>query len=112
MQVRIEVAPFGEIVYYKQLNETAEQRRSLETTWGEGVWLGHARGSSEALIGTAEGVVRAYTVKRKEETMRWDGSKIKNMKGTPARPNPGAPGSISLFRRTSRWRTQKEKQYQ
>ena len=34
---RLEVVPFGEIVYYKQLNETVEQRRSLETTWGEGV---------------------------------------------------------------------------
>ena len=55
----LEVVPFGELVRYKQLGETAQQRKSLETSWSEGVSLGHARGSSEALAGTKDGVVRA-----------------------------------------------------
>ena len=56
---RLEVVPIGESVWYKRLRETDEERKSLESAWGEGVWIGHARGSSEALIGTSEGVVRA-----------------------------------------------------
>ena len=55
----LEVVPFGEKVFYKKLNQTASAMNSLKSTWREGVWLGHARGSSEALIGTDDGVVRA-----------------------------------------------------
>ena len=43
----LEVVPFGELVRFKQLGETAAQRKSLESSWSEGAWLGHARGSSE-----------------------------------------------------------------
>ena len=36
----LEVVPFGELVRYKQLGETAQQRKSLKTSWLECVWLG------------------------------------------------------------------------
>ena len=88
----LEVVPFGELVRYKQLGETSQERKSLETIWFEGVWLGHARGSSEALVGTAEGVVRAWTIRRLPEAERWDAESITEMQGTPAQPNPTAPG--------------------
>ena len=88
----LEVVPFGELVRYKQLGETSAERKSLDTTWFEGVWLGHARGSSEALVGTAEGVVRAWTIRRLPEAERWDAESITEMQGTPAQPNPTAPG--------------------
>ena len=39
----LEVVPFGGLVRYKQLGETAAQRKSLETSWSEGVWLGRCR---------------------------------------------------------------------
>ena len=88
----LEVMPFGEVVRYKQLGETSQERKSLETSWFEGVWLGHARGSSEALVGTKEGVVRAWTIRRMTEEERWDAESITEMQGTPAQPNPVAPG--------------------
>ena len=76
----------------KRLREGPEGRKSLESSWGEGVWLGHARISSEVLIGTQNGVVRAWTVKRKVEEEKWNGEKIKEMRGTPSQPNPSMPG--------------------
>ena len=54
--------------------------------------MGHARGSSEALLGTKDGVVRAWTVRRKPEEERWDAEAITEMRGTPAKPNPNMPG--------------------
>ena len=47
----LEAALFGEFVRYKKLGETTQERKSLESSWSEGVWLGHARGSSESLVG-------------------------------------------------------------
>ena len=88
----LKVVPFGELVRYKQLGETSQERESLETIWFEGVWLGHARGSSEALVGTTEGVVRAWTIRRLPEAERRDAESITEMQGTPAQPNPTAPG--------------------
>ena len=54
--------------------------------------MGHARGSSEALAGTKEGVVRAWPIRRMPEEERWDAESITEMQGTPAQPNPAAPG--------------------
>ena len=87
----LEVIPFGEFVHYRKLSAD-DNRNKLESKWDEGVWLGHARGSSEVLIGTIEGVVRARTIKRRPEDERWNAEAILNMAGTPARPNPQAPG--------------------
>ena len=61
----------------------------METEWEEGVWLGHARCSNEAIIGTGVGVVRAYAIRRQAEGQRWSGERIKEMQGTPQQPNPG-----------------------
>ena len=48
---------------------------------------------NEVLIGTKEGVVRAYDVKRRPEEERWNAEMIKNMKGTPQQPDPSKPGA-------------------
>ena len=94
----LEVAPFGEFVRYKQLGETSQERKSLESSWFEGVWLGHARGSSEALVGTKDGVVRAWTIRRMPEGERWDAEAITEMTGTPARAGilPGSHIPIAI----------------
>ena len=84
--------PIGELVMYKKLGEIVQERKSLESTRYEGVWLGHARGSGEALLGTKDGVVRAWTVRRKPEEERWDAKAITEMRGAPAKPNPSMPG--------------------
>ena len=80
---KLEVVPFGEFVRYKKLGETSQERKSLESTWFEGVWLGHARGSSEALVGTKDGVVRAWTIRGKPEGERWDAEAITEIQGPP-----------------------------
>jgi len=56
------------------------------------VWLGHARGSSESLVGTKDGVVRAWTIRRMPEGERWGPEAITEMQGAPARPNTVLPG--------------------
>ena len=88
---RLEVIPFGEFVHYRKLIAD-ENKNKLESKWEDGIWLGHARGSSEVLIGTPEGVVRARTFKRRPEDERWNAEAMLSMTGTPAKPNPQAPG--------------------
>merc|ERR1712086_438276 len=94
----LEVVPVGEFVRYKQLGETSQERKSLESSWFEGVWLGHARGSSEARAGTKDGVVRAWTIRRMPEGERLNSQAITEMAGTPARPGilPGSHIPIAI----------------
>jgi len=88
----LEVVPFGELARYKKLGETSQERKSLESSWNEGVWLGHARGSSESLVGTKDGVVRAWTIRRIPEEERWGPESITEMQGALARPSALLPG--------------------
>ena len=87
-----EVIPFAEKVLYKKLKDTGARKQVLESQWEEGLWLGHSRTSNEVLIGTCAGIVRAWAIKRKPEEERWDKTLIKNMKGTPAKPDPASSG--------------------
>ena len=48
-------------------------------------------GSNEVYIGTRIGVVRAYTVKRRDAQSQWDAELIKQMQGTPWQPDPSKP---------------------
>ena len=89
---RSDVVPFGEKVLYRESKKSGEKKRIMEIKWREGIWLGHARASTEVLIGTTEGVVRAFTFKRLIESQRWDGELVKNMKGAPKHPDPNIPG--------------------
>jgi hypothetical protein len=84
---------FGEKVWYKELNAKSDGKSKLEVDWHEGLWLGHSRSSNEILIGTRKGVVRAWAIKKLPYEEQWDPALIKEMKGTPARPNPNKPGS-------------------
>ena len=49
----------------------------------KGVWLGHARHSPEVLVGTPDGVVKAYAIRRLSEVDQWDGEFLKAIKGSP-----------------------------
>ena len=64
----LEVVPFGESVWYRTLDDSVGRKRALESKWKEGIWLGHHRCSSEVLIGTSTGVVKAWTVRRNSKT--------------------------------------------
>ena len=46
--------------------------QKLESDWLEGVWIGHCDRSNEAILGTAEGVVRAWAIRRRPDGERLD----------------------------------------
>jgi len=94
---RVPVVPFGETVWYKEIKEN---KAKADSAWTEGIWLGHHRESNETLVGTNEGVVRAYAIIRKQEGQRWDRERLKNMKGTPQKPDPSKDGLIIPLRIT------------
>ena len=60
---------------------------------GKAIWLGHARDSNETIVGTADGALRAYVVKRMPEDERWDAEFIRNMQGIPQQPDPSKRGT-------------------
>ena len=78
-------------MWYKELHGKKEKHK-MESDWKEGLWLGHSRNSNEVLIGTREGVVRAWAIRKKPYGDQWDGDLIKAMRGTPAQPNLLKPG--------------------
>ena len=86
------VVPMGEKVWDKQLGDGGDRRNKAETEWFPGIWLGPANSSSETLIDTRNGVVKASTIKRFGLTEKWDINAILEMKGTPQRPDPTKPG--------------------
>ena len=80
------IVPFGELVWYKQLKESHEQRGKLETTWQEGIWLGQRNKSNEVLIGTKDGVVKSWAESAE------GGSEVGEHGATPApAPAPRQP---------------------
>ena len=87
----VPLAIFGEMVHYKKLMKE-KNRHKFDIQWNEGIWLGHARSTNEALIGTPGGVLRAFACKRVPEGERWQLDRILNMTGTPQRPLPTRPG--------------------
>ena len=85
---RLPVLAFGETIWYKELRDKKSGAEKFSSDWREGVWLGHARASNEAVVGTPDGVVRAYAFKRQDEDNRWNGERLKTIKGTPGQPDP------------------------
>ena len=61
----LEVVPFGEKVWYKKLKESGTRDNKMEARWEEGIWMGHMGRTTEAVIGTREGVVKAWAIKRR-----------------------------------------------
>ena len=85
---KVPVVAFGETVWYKKIRESKDRKDKFNSEWEEGIWLGHARSSNEAVIGTSEGVVRAYAIRRQDEEHRWSEERIRAMQGTPQQPDP------------------------
>ena len=83
----------GGKVWYKELKSKTEHRDKLEPEWKEGLWLGHARTFNEIYMGTRNGVVRAWGIRKKPEAEQGDGQLIKEMRGTPAKPDLNKAGS-------------------
>ena len=90
---KIPVVPFGEMVWYRQIRKGKAQQNKLESEMKSGIWLGHARSSNECLIGTDNGVVRAYDVRRRPEAERWN----EDADSLPARLKPGSAISFAAI---------------
>ena len=45
--------------------------------------------SDEIIVGTADGVIKARTIRRRPEGEQWSAEEVENMKGTPSMPVPG-----------------------
>ena len=88
----VPTAMFAEKVWYKELRQTKERQDKFDSEWREGIWLGHSRNSNEHLVGTTDGVIRAYSVKRQSPDQRWCPELVRGMKGTPQQPDPLKPG--------------------
>ena len=84
--------PFATTFTIKKSWGTKDRANKFQSEWKEGIWVEHARGSNEVIVGTSEGVVRAFSVKRFPEGERWNKEAIQKMQGTPQRPNPAKPG--------------------
>ena len=73
----IKTEKFGEKIYDKQLKAKTDQQNKMDSGLEEGLWLGHTRNSNEILVGTLNGVVRAYAVRKRPEEEQWDAEFIK-----------------------------------
>ena len=60
---------FAEAVLAK---ESGVQEGKLRSPWDLGIWLGRSTRTNEHLVGTRVGVIKARTVKRRPETLKWD----------------------------------------
>ena len=89
---RIGTVPFGEKIWFKAIRRSKERHNKFDSEWSQGIWLGHTRNSSEVIVGTTLGVVRAWSIKRMPEKEQWDGKLLQLLAGTPQRPNPNKPG--------------------
>ena len=79
----MEVVPFGEIVWYRLPEVAVDRPQDLEERWAKGEWLGHARHSSEVLVGTEKGIVKAWAIRRMADGQQEDGDMVRNIKGSP-----------------------------
>ena len=83
-KMKIGMVEFGEIVHYMPLD--IKNRGKLEPRFCEGVYLGINMTSSEAIIGTELGIVKARTVRRVPEESRWSAEAIEKISGVPWKP--------------------------
>ena len=63
--------------------------QKMEERFREGIFLGMRMRSDETIVGTADGVIKARTIRRRPEGEQWSAEEVKNMKGTPSMSVPG-----------------------
>ncbi|CAJ1377485.1 unnamed protein product [Effrenium voratum] len=84
---RIELPEFGECVWYQPLKGERD-RSKLEAKFEPGIYLGIQEGTAMRWIGTAEGVVRTWTIKRKPEEEKWRADELSSFVGLPWQLRP------------------------
>ena len=94
------IAQFGEKILYKPLKLSGHHRGNMEDTFLDGIFLGMRLRSDEILIGTARGVIKTRTLRRRVEEEPWDSELARSIQGEPRQPVPGinsdhVPAAIS-----------------
>ena len=80
---------FGEKVHYKRSNK-GQKEHKIESKWSEGYFLGFYWRTSEAIVGTKDGVIRAGTLRRVGAHRRWDAEGLDAVRGVPWKWDPDA----------------------
>lgn len=80
---RHEVVNFGEQVYYKILSRAHDK---LEPRWETGVWVGKRARSDEHLLMTKHGIAKSRSIRRKQESAKYDPKVLEPVKGLPWNP--------------------------
>ena len=75
------------LFYWKPAN-TVVIDKCIEK-WRIGIWIGFIEDSNEHLIGTPNGIVKCYSVRRLDEVGNFDKKQIEEIRGTPWEPVPG-----------------------
>ena len=56
----------------------------MEPKWEEGLCLGQSRYSNEVLVGNKDGLVKAWTIRRRPLEERWDDAVVASLKAIPS----------------------------
>ena len=80
-----QLLPFGSAVDAKVRDEETE-RSKFDSRFIPGIWLGRSTESDEHIVGTAQGVYTARSVRGKNDQEIWNRGLIKRMTGTPWAP--------------------------
>ena len=80
---------FGEKVHFKK-SAKGQKEHKLDMKWNEGHFLGFHWRTSEAIVGTKEGIRRAGTIRRVGAHRRWDATGLDSIRGVPWKWDPEA----------------------
>ena len=81
------IVEYAECIWY--LNSKSVGKDRMNTRWGSGIWLGIREESGETFVGTADGVIKTRSIRRKAGAERWNKELFNSIKGTPWEPIPG-----------------------
>jgi len=84
---RIQLPEFAETVLYQPLKGERDVRK-IEPRFEKGIYLGIQEGTAMRWIGTEEGVVRTWTIKRLADDEKWDKALLDKMVGLPWQLRP------------------------
>merc|ERR1712240_171121 len=78
---------FGEKIHYRKSAKGPKENK-LDAKWDEGYFLGFNWRTSEAIVGTKDGVVKASTIRRVGAHRRWDAEGLDAVRGVPWQWDP------------------------
>ena len=79
-----------------KVRDEETERSKLDSRFTPGIWLGRATESDEHIVGTAQGVYTARSIRAKNDQEIWNSGLIKSMKGTPWASGSSDASEISV----------------